>query len=168
MRKWIVVGTAALALMAGGCKDKPKEVSVAARAEAAQHASEADFAVQVREYERAEGLFAKATELDAPEPRYWLQLGAVRKRLGNTSGARAAYEQARRVLQTAYKKDKKSPGPLFAQMEVCLLLGQPDEAKKVYDRLLHDHPDDRDVKNFAEKKMFEQLLVDQNLKAMGL
>ena len=168
MKTWIVALLAVLALAVSGCKDKPKELPRAVLAEAAQNVSEAEFAMQIRDYARAEGLLAKAVELNPEEPRYWLQLGAARKRMSNTSGAKKAYEKARDVLKAEYRRDNKSPGPLFAEMEVCMLLGKPNDAKAVYDRMLKDHGDDPDVKNFVENHMLEKLLTDPNLKALSL
>lgn len=159
---------AAVAVLLGGCKDKPKEIPKVALAEAAQDVSEAEFALQIRDYARAENLLSKAVELNPEEPRYWLQLGAARKKLANTRGAKKAYERARDVLKAQYRRDKSSAGPLFAEMEVCVLLGKPGDAKSVYERVVKDHGNDPEVKNFVEGHMFDKLLEDPNLKAMAL
>lgn len=169
MKMWKVAVFAALAAaLTEGCKPKPKEIPPAIRAQAATDASEAEFAMQIRDYARAEPLLTHAAELVPEEPRYWLQLGAARKRLNNPSGARKAYERALNLFQAAYKRDKSTPGPLFAQMEVYVLLGKPGEAKSVYDKLVREHGTEPDVKNFVEGHLYEQLLVDPKLKEMAL
>jgi len=175
MKKWKValgLTLVGLALVAAGCKGKekakPKEVSVAARAEAAQNFSEAEFATQIRDHARAEGLLAHAVELDPDVPNYWLQLGASRKKQGNVEGARKAYEHTRELLHQLYEQDKKSVAPLFAEMEICVLLGKPNDAKRLFDQALKEHPDDPEVKNFVNNKTLDAMLVAPSLKEMAL
>ncbi len=168
MKKQTLYIAMALALAVSGCKDKPKEIPAIARAEAAQYVGEAEFAMQIRDYARAEGLFARAVELDSEQPRYWLHLGSARKHLNNISGARKAYERARELLQLQYRGDKSSPVPLFAEIQVCILLGKPDDAKNVYDRIVRDHGAEAEVKDFVERRLFDELVTDTNLKAMSL
>jgi Flp pilus assembly protein TadD len=157
MKRTLHVCLAALALAAAGCKDKP-----------AQNASEAEFAVQIRDFTRAEGLLAKAVELDSESPRLWIQLGTVRKRLDNKSGARKAYEKALSLLEAAYKRDPKEIAPLFGQMEVCVLLGKPDDAKKILEKARKTHADDLELKAFIAQNMLEAMIADPQVKAMAL
>lgn len=168
MKSLLMAALAALLLLGQGCKDKPKEVSTIARGQAAQDVSEAEFAMQIRDYTRAEGLLDKAVQLDPEIARYWLQLGAARKKLNNTSGAKKAYERARELLKAEYRRDKSSPAPLFAEIEVCILLGKPSDAKSVSEQMVKNHSEDIDVKNFVANHVLEKLLVDPNLKAMAL
>jgi tetratricopeptide (TPR) repeat protein len=168
MNKLTLCALAAALLVAGGCKDKPKEVPAAARAQAATNSSEAEFALQVREFARAEKLLEEATQLDPEAANYWMQLGAVKKRQNKTSEARKAYERARELVQADYKRDNKSPAPLFAEIEICVLLGKPDEARKVLERAKRDHKDDPDVKAFVAGKVLEQMIESPQVKAVGL
>ena len=71
-----------------------KEITVLQRKEAANLASEAQFASTLRDYARAEGLYAKAAELCPDNGEYWVVLGVTRKRLKDNSGAKKAYENA--------------------------------------------------------------------------
>lgn len=178
MKTWKVgMAIIGLGLLAGGAetagckgknKEKPKEISVGARAEAAQNFSEAEFATQIRDHARAEGLLARAVELDPAEPNYWIQLGASRKRLGNVAGARQAYEQARDLLQALSQRDRQSPRPLFAEMQVWVLLGKPDEAKRVYEKAVRDYGTDPLVKDFVQRKTFDTMLRAPALKDIAL
>jgi tetratricopeptide (TPR) repeat protein len=168
MKKSLLLGLALLACVAAGCKDKPKEVPKAVRAEAAQNASEGEFAMQIRDYARAETLFAKSVELDKMVPQYWIQLGAARKRQGNTSGARKAYEEARDICRAEIKRDKNASGFRFIEMEVCLLLGKPDEAKKLLETAKRDLPDDPTMRQFVESNALDRMSADPELKAVGL
>src|ERR1019366_3220942 len=79
----------AAALVLSACRHK--EITKLEREEAANVASEADFAVTVREWSRAEGLYAKAATLCPDSGDYWVSLGIVRMRLNDHSGARSAY-----------------------------------------------------------------------------
>lgn len=173
MKSWkLVLALAVLGLVAGGCKgkhqEKPKEISVAARAEAAQNYNEAEFAAQIRDHARAEGLLVKAVELDPEVPNYWLRLGVARKKLGNKDGARKAYEHTRELLHILYERDKSSPNPLLAEMEVCVLLGKPDDAKKIYDQVVHDHGSDPEVKEFVQNRTYDALFQSPRLKEIAL
>jgi len=124
--------------------------------------------VQIRDYARAEGLLAKAVELDSETPRLWIQLGTVRRRLDNKSGARKAYEKARELLVQIYKRDPKTIAPLFGQMEVCVLLGKPDDAKKLLEKARKDHPDSPELKAFVADNMLEAMIADPQIKAMSI
>ncbi len=168
MKKLLVPCLAAALLLAAGCKDKPKEVPVAVRAEAAQHASEADFAVQIRDYTRARTLLEQAVKLDGEIARYWMQLGAVHKLMDNTSGARKAYEKARDLVQAEYRRDKTDTAPLLAEIEILLLLGREADARKLLDKAAKDHKDDRDVKIFVEGKVIDDMLANPQMKKVGL
>ena len=168
MNKLIVISAVALALAVAGCKDKPKEVSPAAKAEAAQLASEAEFAMKIRDFARAETLLMKSTELDPGGASYWMQLGAASKLLNKPGEAKKAYELAREVIRAEYEKDTSNPAPLFAEVEICVLLGKPDEAREVIAKAQKNHKDDRDVAMFVEGKVLDQMLADPQIKSVGL
>lgn len=169
MKRTTIVLLAALALSAAGCgPGKPKEISKAARAEAAQNASEAEFASQIRDWGRAESLLSRSVELDPENSQYWLHLGVIRRRLNNTSGARKAYERARDLLRTDYKRDKTSPAPLLVEIEVCILLGKPDDAKKVLETAKREHGDDPNVRAFVENNVLQKMMENPDLKSIGL
>ena len=168
MNKLFVSCLAAALLAGAGCKDKPKEIPAAVLAEAAQHSSEAEFATQIRDYPRAKGLLEQAVKLDPEAPRYWMQLGAVQKRMGNASDARKAYEKARTLVQAEYKRDQSTAAPLLAEVELCILLGKPDEARKVLARAQKEHKDDREVRLFTEGNVLDNMLASREVKEVGL
>lgn len=167
MTKSTVLLLAALAFAAGCGPGKPKEVSKAARAEAAQNASEAEFAAQIRDFARAETLLSRSVELDPEMAQYWMHLGAMRRRLNNVSGARKAYERARDLLETDYKR-KKTPEPLLVEVEVCVLLGKPADAKKVLEKAQRAHPDDPNVRAFIENDVLRKMTENADVKSIGL
>ncbi len=166
MKKTVLILTAGLTLAAAGCKPKPKPITPAARAEAAQNASEGDFAVQIRDYPRAEGLFAKAVELDPESPRYWKQLGAIRVHTGDKKGARNAYEHALDLARKEYlRTNKQSIGAALGEVETHVLLGNTEEARKTLARLAKDHPDDLQVRAFVDNNILDHMLADETIKA---
>src|SRR4051812_35481693 len=101
----------ALTLLAvtAGCGVKQKEITSAQRGEAATLASEAQFALSVREYSRAEGLLAKAVELCPDTGNYWVSLGSTRMRLSQRDAARTAYRQALSAYEGNAAKAPTSP-----------------------------------------------------------
>ena len=167
-RQLISVVAATALLVVAGCKDKPREIPKATRAEAEHLASEAAFASQLRDPARAEELLAKAAKLIPEESGYWLGLGATRKRLGNTSGARSAYKEALAAEEKAYKRDVKNTGALMQQMYVLCLLGRADDARGLLEKGRSQHPDDRTLKNFFDAKGIDRLLSDPEFKEMAL
>src|SRR5690349_6667201 len=100
----LLVGLAVLSNV--GCKPKPEDITPLQRKEAASLVSEAQFALTLRDYTRAEPLFEKAAKLCPDDGEYWLGLGVTRRRLGNTSGAKAAYEKARDAYRDGFERDK--------------------------------------------------------------
>lgn len=171
MKSWkLALGVIVLAVAVSGCKgkEKAKEVSGSNRAQAEQNFSEAEFAIQIRDHARAEALLARAVELVPEDPNYWLHLGGARKRLGEIEGARKAYKKAQDLVHAAYERDKTAPDPLFAEMEILILLGKPEDARRVYDQAARDHKDDPGMKRFVENRMFDTLLTAPGLKELAL
>eukprot|EP01031_Cornospumella_fuschlensis_P048113 gene48113-58932_t len=93
---------ALLILIAAGCKPKAADITSLQRKEAANLVSEAQFAMSIRDYARAEGLLTKATALEFDNGNYWISLGSMRVRLGQRPAAKAAYESALHAFEAAY------------------------------------------------------------------
>lgn len=155
-------------LLASGCKPKPKEIPAIQRKEAANLVSEAQFANTLRDYARAEPLFAKAAELCPDEGDYWVNLGVVRRRLGDTSGAKAAYESARKAYRDAFEIDPKDTDMLLQQVYVTALLGKVDEARSMLEKAGKKMPDNRNVRLFIENKQFDRIVEDPAFKEVAL
>ena len=79
-------------LVLSGCHRR--EITSLERKEAANVVSEADFAVTLKDWGRAEGLFSKAVGLCPDQGDTWVNLGMVRMRMGNKDGARSAFKSA--------------------------------------------------------------------------
>ena len=76
----LLVAAAGLLVMAAGCRRA--EITSLQRKEGAQAASEAQFALTMHDYVRAEAELAKAVAICPDTGDYWLTLGSARVRLG--------------------------------------------------------------------------------------
>jgi tetratricopeptide (TPR) repeat protein len=152
----------AAALSLTGCAKKV--ISPMDRAEAANMASEADFAMNVHEWARAEGLYTKATALSPDLGDTWIALGVARMHLNDHSGAKSAYKSAVEAYKSAFKSDPGNAQALEQQAYVLVLLGRPDDARSVAANARKDHPDDRTLRAFIDDGELEKVIADPALK----
>lgn len=151
MKRLFVILACVGALVGAGCSKKSEEVPAAVSAEAASLLSEAQFAMQIREFSRAEELIQRALKLREDLPEYWVSLGMARRRQDNTSGARKAYERALEMHRDRYDENKK-PEELSQQAFVLALLGKTEDALKLLAKGLEDHPDSAVMKKMADPR----------------
>lgn len=159
---------AVILLATAGCKPKPKVIPSLQRKEAANLVSEAQFAVTMRDHARAEPLFEKAAKLCPDNGEYWFSLGVTRKRLGNTSGAKAAYEKARAAYHDAYEIDQNQSDALLQELYVLALLGKVDEAHAVLEKAQKKNPSNVHLRSFAESKQLDRVIAEPGFKEMAL
>jgi tetratricopeptide (TPR) repeat protein len=152
-------------LLVTGCSKK--EVSPAAKSEAAMLVSEAQFAMQIREFKRAEELVQRAIDLREGQPEYWVTLGMARRRQDNKPGARQAYEKALGMHQARYKADK-APEELAQQAFVLALLGRTGDAVKLLEKGLKDHPDSAAYKKMADPRGLPRTFQSPDFKALAI
>jgi tetratricopeptide (TPR) repeat protein len=165
LRRPLVVFLIALFAIAGCGK---KEISSLDRKKAAALASEADFAVTLRDFTRAEGLFAQATALCPDAGDYWLNLGSMRMRLGQRATAKTAYRQALSAYENAAKKDKADVEAALQQVYVLALLGRTADAQALLAKLPERYPNERQVRSFVETKQLDRMLADPKFKELAL
>ena len=134
------------------------------RVEAANLSSEADFALQLKDFARAEKALARAVELDPQVLVYWVDLGVSRRRLGNVNGARAAYQKALGICEDQLRKNAKDANVILAQIRVLVLMNKANDAKKLLEKARQDLPNDHDIQSFWKTKVLDQMLVDPELK----
>jgi tetratricopeptide (TPR) repeat protein len=156
--------------LGASCKPKPKPITELQRKEAEHLVAEASFAMNLRDWPRAEGLLAKAVQLNPEAGVYWISLGSMRVRVGNKVGAKEAYQGALKAFEDAATKDetKKDAEPWLKQMQVLALLGRVDEARAMLDKTAKKFPDNRNVKQFVETKAFDKMLADPIFKQGAL
>lgn len=166
-----VVAIGALSLLGlawAGCGPKRPAVSDIQRKEAAHLATEAQFAMSLRDYARAEASLARAAGLAPDEGGLWVSLGAVRMKLGRKDEARDAYKRALEVHVDEAKENKSDPEPWLKQVYVLALLGRKDEGRALLDRAAKQFPESRNVRLFIENKQFDRMMGDPKFKEMGL
>ncbi len=159
---------AVILLVTAGCKPKPKVIPSLQRKEAANLVGEAQFAVTMRDHARAEPLFEKAAKLCPDNGEYWFSLGVTRKRLGNPSGAKAAYEKARSAYHDAYEIDRNQSDALLQELYVLALLGKVDEAHAVLEKAQKKDPANVRLRSFAESKQLDRVIAEPGFKEMAL
>lgn len=170
-----IVVCATSVLLLSSCGQKAKEPTSLQRKEAATLVSEAQFALQLKDFARAEGLLAKATELSWDMGKVWVDLGSVRVRLGKKEAARTAYQSALKAYQEEAAKpvDTKAGAtadvaPWMQQIYVLALLGRVDEARSVLAAAQKKFPDSRSVRAFAEQKQIDKMIADPAFKLIAL
>lgn len=163
----VLVGLATLVWFAPGCSKPRREISDRDRKEAALLASEAQFALNLRDWARAEGLLARTVQL-VPTADAWMALGSSRVRLGNKAGAREAYQKALRAFEDAAAVDEKRVEPWLGQITVLALLGKADASRAVVAKAAKRFPHDGRLKSLKDPKQFEAMLNDPGFKENAL
>jgi Flp pilus assembly protein TadD len=156
-----------LLAMTLGCTRERKQVTERDRKEAALLVSEAQFATTLRDWTRAEGLWAKAVEL-SPDSEYWMSLGFARIRLGNRTGAKQAYEAALKVVQDEAALASAGSEPWLRQANILALLGRMDDARAVLAKAAKRFPKDERVQSLLEPKQFQQMITAPGFKENAL
>ena len=168
MKCFPVVCVALVLLAVAGCKPKAKDIPPLQRKEAASLASEGQFAVVMKDHARAEPLFEKAAKLCPDNGEFWLSLGMTRRRLGNTAGARAAYNEAVSAYHDAYALDHTQVDALLQELYTLCLLGKVDEARSAFAKAQKGDPENPRFRAFAENKHIDRLLQDAGFKELAL
>jgi len=158
---WVV----AAALILTGCSER--EITSLERKEAAADVSEADFAVTIHEYDRAEGLYAAAAQLTPDTGNTWVNLAMVRMRLHKPSDARAAYKSALAAYRQAFKHDRSDTTPVLREAYVLTILGKADDARSLIADMRAKYPDDRTLQAFVDEKGIDRIEKDPGLKEIA-
>ncbi len=166
MRSHSLIILGLTAVLFAGCARK--EITGLQRKQAASLASEAGFAVTLRDYARAEGLLVQAVAVCPDTSDYWFNLGTVRRRLDNRSGAKEAYEEGLKAVRESYQHDPQNSPLLLQQVYVLALMGRVDEARSVLAQARKDHPDDRNLRIFVESGALDRMLADPGFKEQAL
>jgi tetratricopeptide (TPR) repeat protein len=160
-RLWLLSLTLAAAFALSGCGRK--EITKEAREQAANFGSEADFALQIKEWARAEDLYSKASALTPDNGDVWIQLGYARMMLGKRSEAKDAYESALSAYKDACKRSPDDMVPVVRRIFTLVLLGRADDARSVLDEAHAKHPNDAGLNAFVENKRLDEMIADPQL-----
>jgi tetratricopeptide (TPR) repeat protein len=166
----LIIACVALAVVVAGCgkRTEGKGITELQRKEAAHLDSEAQFAITMRQWERAEGLYAKMTQLCPDTGPYWVSLGAMRVRLGKRETAKDAYKSALKAFEAEADKDKTQVEPWLKQVEVLALLGRTEDGRATLDKAAKRFPNDRTLRAFIEGKSFDRMIADPMFKQSAL
>ena len=167
MNRFFALLICAVVALGAGCSKKNKEVPAAVKSEAAMLASEAQFAIQIREFSRAEELMQRALKLREDMPEYWVTLGMARRKQDNKNGARKAYESALELYTDRYKEGQQ-PEELAQQAFVLALLGRGDEAIALLNQGLMDHPNNPTMQKMADPRGLPRTFKTEEFKALKL
>jgi tetratricopeptide (TPR) repeat protein len=152
----------AAVVVLAGCR--AREITKLERDEAANVVSEAEFALTMKDWPRAEGLYAKAAALTPDQGETWVRLGVVRVRMNNPGGAKDAYKSALAAFKDDYDKHPERTGSVIREATVLVILGRADEARRVVDKAYARSPDDRRLRSFVEMKGVDKIIADPGLK----
>jgi tetratricopeptide (TPR) repeat protein len=164
---WLTLLGAFLALAAAGCGPGAKVVSERDQKQAAQLASEAEFAASLREWPRAEKLFAEAARID-PDAAYHMGLGSVRARQGNRAGAKDAYEAALRASERESAREPADSDRWIRRAYMLALLGKPAEGRALLQEAAKRLPQDRRLRAFLADQEFDALLAAPAFRQIAL
>jgi len=140
-----------VAVVVSGCGPAGKIPTERERRQAAQLASEAQFAVTLKDWPRAEKLYVQAAAAH-PDGAYYLGLGAVRVRQGNRSGAKDAYEAAIKSCEFDARQNPKDPEPWIRHAYVLAMLGRVEEGRALLGKAEKRFPDNRRMRSFLESR----------------
>ena len=166
MKRAVLFHLSFLLVLVSGCTKKI-EVTSLQRKEAAALVSEAEVAITIRDFPRAETLMQQAVKLCPDNGSYALSLGNILVKTGKKPEAKKVFSSALQAYQAAYKADPTDGSLLMRQMYVQALLGQGDEARKLLRKAKDKHPKNSEVSGFSENAL-EQMLADPGFKAMAL
>jgi tetratricopeptide (TPR) repeat protein len=157
---------AVMLMLVFGCSPR-KETTERDRKEAALLMSEAQFAMTLKDWARAEGLLDRAAKA-SPQGDYYLSLGAVRMQLKNRSGAKKAYELAVNAFQQETARNNTSPEPWIKQAYALGLLGRRGEIKPMIEKARKALPNDPKIRALTDPKELERIFSTQSFKDMAL
>jgi tetratricopeptide (TPR) repeat protein len=144
-----------------------KEISSRDREEAANVLSEGEFAVTMKDWPRAEGLYVKAAALAPDLADTWMNLGIVRMRLHNPAGARSAYKSALSAYDAHLDREPGDSEAVIRKAYVLVILGRPDDARATVEKAQAKYPDDSRLRGFIENKGMDAMVADPGLKSIS-
>jgi Flp pilus assembly protein TadD len=151
-----------VALVLSGCHRR--EPTSLERKEAANIVSEAEFAVTMKDWPRAEGLYVKASDLCPDDGDTWVNLGVVLMHEHKNGPARDAYKSSLSAYKEASKLAPTDPIPVIRRAYVLVVLGRPDDARSLVNEAAEKMPNDRRLRGFIESKGIDRLITDPEIK----
>ena len=151
-------------LLLCGCH---KEITSIDRKEAASNVSEAEFAINLKDWARAEDLYSKSVKLCPDKGDYWMSLGIVRMHVGKRDGAKSAYKSALNAFKAQEGSVADNSDVVIREAYALVLLGRPDEARSLVDRAHARHPENRALSSFVEAHNLDRMISDPTIKEIS-
>src|SRR5258708_38283848 len=164
----LIFAAALLFAVHAGCGARKKEITSIQRKQAATLASEAQFAMTLREYARAEGLLAKAAESCPDAGDYWIFLGNARMHLGQRDPAKTAYKGALAAFETVAAREPSNAQARLDQVAALAFLGRVDDARTLLRKTREGFPDGRSVRIYVDEQQLERMISDPQFKEVAL
>lgn len=161
------VPACAAALFLAGCGQAPRQVSERDLKEAAALSSEAQFAMSVSEWARAEAALLKAVKI-TPEAVFYHNLGIARARQKNRAGAKEAYQSAIDACDRWAAAKKTEPEPLLKKIQLLALIGRPADARALQQKVEKEFAADPAVRAFVEGKALDAFMASSSFKENAL
>ena len=168
LRTLILLVCACFAWALGGCKPQAASITPTHRKEAANLVSEAQFAMSIRDYARAERLLTQATVLEFDHGNSWVSLGAMRVRLGQRPAAKKAYESALHAFEDAANATPAAPEISLQQVSVLALLGRTSDARALLVKIEKKHGSNAVIRAFVKDRQLDAMLSSPMFKEVGL
>ncbi len=135
--------------------------------EAKALSSEAQFAMNLREWPRAEKLLLDAIKI-TPEAVFYHNLGSTRMRMGNRAGAKEAYLSAIEACDRMVAANKKNTDALLKKVQLLALVGRVNDARELAKKVEKDFPADPAVRAFVDGKALDGLIASPTFKEIAL
>lgn len=163
----LIATLGALALFSTGCSPAQKTLSERDMKEAKALSSEAQFAMNLREWPRAEKLLLDAIKI-SPEAVFYHNLGSTRMRMGNRSGAKEAYQSAIDACDRMVAANPKNTDAMLKKVQLLALVGRVGDARELAKKIEKDFSVDPAVRAFIDGKALDNLVASPTFKEISL
>ena len=157
----------ALCFLTGCPAEKTKELTKHDQLELRNLRAEATFALNLKDYPRAEKAMARAAEINPCDADIWISYGMLHKRQGKIDEAKKAYKKAKSCCEKDYKRTKSGMS-LVKRAQVLALLGDVDDAKSALEKARKLHPDEADVQKATGPQGLVRAFDDPKFKEVSL
>lgn len=140
----VIISLCAGLLFCTACSEKPKKLTEKETLMIKNLNADARWALEFKDYERAQRNYDGMVEIDPTDPTIRLSLGINQYRLDKKSEARASYKKGMTLAERGYKSTK-NPIYLIERARALALLGKVEEAVSTLEKARKLHPDNRQV-----------------------
>lgn len=163
----LIATLGALALFSTGCSPAQKTLSERDMKEAKALSSEAQFAMNLREWPRAEKLLLDAIKI-SPEAVFYHNLGSTRMRMGNRSGAKDAYQSAIDACDRMVAANPKNTDAMLKKVQLLALVGRVNDGRELAKKIEKNFPMDLAVRAFIDGKALDNMIASPTFKEISL